>query len=315
MATEAPRPSDGALESFVDRDGVAVGYRRWLPDGAARAVVLVSHGASEHSGRYGRFARRLNTRGYAVWAIDHRGHGATIAATGAGRGGPRGWEGMLDDLTQLADIAEADSGGVPLVLFGHSMGSFAAQLVAQRAGDGLAGLVLSGSAGAIDGINDTIALLDAVVAEGGGDAPAPMFDTFNDAFEPVRTSFDWLSRDRAEVDEYIADPWCGDDVPLTLEFALDMLRHLAEAWDPTNEARVPVDLPVLLITGEDDPVSGGARTVRELEARYNALGLRDVTARYYAGARHELLNETNRDEVEEAVADCLDRVTDRPHIA
>lgn len=308
MANEDPASGDGALESFVDTDGVAVGYRRWLPEGPTRAVVLVSHGASEHSGRYERFARRLNDQGYAVWAIDHRGHGSTSAATGVGRGGPRGWEGLIDDLTQLADIAEADSGGVPLVLLGHSMGSFAAQLLAQRAGETLAGLILSGSSGSIEGLNDTITVLDAVVAEGGGEAPAPMFDAFNEPFEPARTSYDWLSRDAGEVDRYIADRWCGDDVPLTLEFALDMLRHLAEAWEPANEARIPVELPVLLITGEEDPVSNGARTVRELEARYRALGLRDLRALYYEGARHELLNETNRDEVESALVDWLDRI-------
>jgi alpha-beta hydrolase superfamily lysophospholipase len=271
--------------------------------------VLVAHGASEHSGRYDRFASLLVEHGYTVWAIDHRGHGATSASTGVGRTGPGGWGAMVDDLGELAAAARASAPGVPLVLFGHSMGSFLAQLFVQRRGDEVDALVLSGSAGAIDALDDTIAVLEAVVADGGGDQPAPLFAAFNTPFEPARTPFDWLSRDPDEVDRYLADAWCGDDHPLTLEFALDMLRHLAEAWSPDNEARIPRDLPVLLITGEADPVSDGARTVRELEARYRALGLTDVTAHYFAEARHELLNERNRDEVQAIVAAWLDRVT------
>jgi alpha-beta hydrolase superfamily lysophospholipase len=305
--TESDEPGLGGLEHFTDADGVTVGYRRWLP-AEAEAVVVIAHGASEHSARYGRFAARLNAHGYAVYAVDHRGHGATSASTGPGRGGPRGWEGIVDDLGMLIDQARSAHAS-PTVLFGHSMGSFVAQLVAQRRGHDLHGLVLSGSAGAIEALDDSIAVLDAVVADGAGDLPAPLFDAFNVPFEPARTPFDWLSRDPAEVDKYIADPWCGDDLPLTLEFALDMLRHTAEAWDPTNEARIPDTLPVLFITGEADPVSDGARTVRELEARYRALGLSDVTAHYFAEARHELLNETNRDEVEALVVEWLDRVT------
>jgi alpha-beta hydrolase superfamily lysophospholipase len=98
-------------------------------------------------------------------------------------------------------------------------------------------------------------------------------------------------------------------MPLTIGFVLDMMRHGAEGWQPENEARIPATLPVLLITGELDPVSDAARTVRELEARYRTRGLNDVTAHYYPGARHELLNETNRDEVQADVLAWLSRVT------
>jgi alpha-beta hydrolase superfamily lysophospholipase len=299
------------LATFTDTDGVEVSYRAWRPDGDNRAFLLVAHGASEHSGRYERFARHLTEHGYAVYAGDHRGHGATAAVTGVGRAGPRGWEGMVDDLGVLSEIARSESGDVPFILFGHSMGSFLAQLFAQRHNDVLDGLVLSGSAGDITGLADTIGFLETVVADGGGDQPAPLFDAFNAAFEPARTPFDWLSRDDGEVDRYIADPMCGNDAPLTIDFVLDMLRHAAEAWEPDNERLLPKDLPVLLITGERDPVSEGGRTVRDLEARYRALGLADVTALYYPDARHELLNETNRDQVQADVVAWLDRITER----
>jgi len=301
----------GNLQTFTDTDGVEISYRRWLPDGEARAVVQIAHGASEHSARYGRFADFLAGRGYAVYANDHRGHGATAAVTGVGIAGTRGWDGMVDDLREFGAVARADVGDRPLVLFGHSMGSFMAQLFAQRYGDELDGLVLSGSSGGIAGITETITLLDGVAAAGGADQPAPIFGPLNAAFEPARTPFDWLSRDPEEVDKYVADPMCGDDAPLTIGFVLDMMRHAAAAWDPANEQRIPKDLPVLLITGEADPVSDGARTVRELEARYVASGIKDVTGLYYPEARHELLNEVNRNDVQDDVAAWLDRISQR----
>lgn len=301
----------GELEAFTDAHGVEVSYRRWEPEGAVRGIVLIAHGASEHGGRYARFAGRLTDHGFAVYAIDHRGHGATSAATGVGKTGPGGWGALVDDLAELAELARRARPGVPLVLFGHSMGSFVAQRFAQLHGDELAGLVLSGSSGALDALDDTLELLRQMVDSGAGDQPAPILAGFNERFEPARTPYDWLSRDADEVDRYLADPYCGDDHPLTFEFALGMVQHLADTWQPDNEARIPKDLPVLLITGEDDPVSDGGRTVRELEQRYRDLDLRDVTGHYVPGARHELLNEVGRDEVEALVVGWIERVTAR----
>jgi alpha-beta hydrolase superfamily lysophospholipase len=299
---------DTNLRSFLDTDGVEVSYRTWIPASTAIGIVVIAHGASEHSGRYARFARGLTGAGFAVYALDHRGHGATAAVTGVGQAGPRGWEGMVDDIEALRSLAAAEHPGAPVVLFGHSMGSFLGQIYAQRHGDALAGLVLSGSAGSLADLDGTIDFLQLVVDDGGGDAPAPLFDAFNEPFAPARTPFDWLSRDDAEVDAYVADPWCGNEMPLTIAFVLDMMRHGAEAWQPENEARIPLALPVLLITGDQDPVSDGARTVRELEGRYRQRGMHDVTAHYYPGARHELLNETNRDQVTADVLAWLTRV-------
>lgn len=296
------------LRTFKDTDGVDISYRTW-PVSSPRGIVLIAHGASEHSGRYDRFARYLNERGYAVYGVDHRGHGATSAATGVGVGGPRGWNGMVDDLHELAGLARAEAGPAPLVLFGHSMGSFLSQLFIERYGSEIDGVVLSGSSGGIAALDDTIALLESISAGGQGGDPAPIFGPLNAAFEPGRTPFDWLSRDEAEVDAYIADPWCGDNAPLTIDFVIEMMKGGRETWDPAAEQRVPSDLPVLFITGEADPVSEGGTTVRELEARYRANGVKDVEARYYPKARHELLNETNRDAVSADVAAWLDRIT------
>ncbi len=297
--------------TFKDADGVEISYRRWLPDGDPKAIVQIAHGASEHSERYDRFARFLTERGYAVYANDHRGHGLTAKVTGVGKNGPRGWEGMIDDLRELANLARADIGSVPLVLFGHSMGSFLAQGFVQRYGSEVDGLVLSGSSGGMDNLSDLVAMLKGMAEQGGADEPAAIFGPLNAAFEPARTPFDWLSRDEAEVDKYIADPMCGDSAPLTIGFVADMLGGNESTWQADGETRIPKDLPVLLITGEADPVSDDGKTVRELEARYEANGMTDVTGLYYPQARHELLNETNRDDVQRDVAEWLNGVTAR----
>jgi alpha-beta hydrolase superfamily lysophospholipase len=291
---------------FTDADGVDVFYRSWSPEGSARAAVVVVHGASEHSGRYARFAETLCDSGYAVAALDQRGHGRTAESTGPGQPGPRGVEGLLDDVSELIARVRAVDPDRPVILFGHSMGSLVTQAFVERHGDDLAAYVLSGTTGALsDGAEMADGIRQAVAA-GMVDEPLTILGEFNAAFEPGRTQFDWLSRDDDEVDRYVADPLCGDDLPLTYGFVACMLE-LAEAMEPTGIARVPKHLPLLLIAGKCDPVSANAAQVRELEQRSRDAGL-DVTARYYAGARHELLNETNRDAVQADVLEWLDHV-------
>ena len=132
-------------KSLTADDGVEIFYRRWVPDGEVRAVVLVVHGASEHSARYARFASVLNDEGYAVLAPDLRGHGRTASSTGTGRLGERGMEGVFADLDFVVDVARAEFSPAPIVLFGHSMGALVAQAYVERSGDRLAAFVLSGS--------------------------------------------------------------------------------------------------------------------------------------------------------------------------
>jgi alpha-beta hydrolase superfamily lysophospholipase len=282
--------------TFRDADGFDVFARRFLPDAAPRATVVIAHGLSEHSGRYTRFADALVGAGYAVYAEDHQGHGRTAASTGVGRVGPRGIDGILEDLHQLAGLAASETGGVPVVLFGHSMGALLAQAYAERYGEELAALVLSGSAGANDDLGEMVAMIRGAVDGGLGDEPMPMLAAMNEAFEPARTPYDWLSRDQAEVDAYIADPMCGDDAPPTYGFIAELMTLGVDTMPPDAIARIPSRLPILLVTGERDVASSDAANVRELETRLRAAGL-DVDARYYADARHELLNEVNRDEV------------------
>lgn len=296
---------------FRDDDGVLVFYRRWLPIGKPQLIVLIAHGMSEHSGRYQRIANLLRDRGYAVYAPDHRGHGRTAGSTGRGRAGPSGMEGVLADLARVAEMARADVGPVRTVLFGHSMGALLAQAYAERHGASLAGLALSGSPGADGALLDTAQAVRQAVEAGLGDQPFTGLAAFSTAFEPARTPFDWLSRDPAEVDAYLADPFCGDALPMTYGFVADLMAMAARAMEPAAIASIPVGLPVLLLTGDADPVSGGAVNVRALEQRLRDAGV-TVDALYYPGGRHEMLNEVNRDEVHRDLFAWLDQhVRDR----
>jgi alpha-beta hydrolase superfamily lysophospholipase len=268
-------------------DGLELACYAWDVD-EPRAVVQVAHGLAEHSARYDRFARALNDAGYAVRATDHRGHGASIAGT-PGDFGAAGFAGLIADVAAYGASLRDD---VPLFLFAHSMGSFAAQSVLLTHSQQYAGVVLSGST-ALD-------LLAGGLAQ--AEEPAGL-EAFNAGFEH-RTGYEWLSRDEAEVDRYVADPLCGFDLPdATVPALFGAAGTLA---DPTSLASIRPDLPLLVASGTDDPLAGGGQLVEVLAQRYRDAGLVDVTVRLYDGARHEILNETNRDQVTADVVAWLD---------
>ena len=268
-------------------DGLELASYQWdVAD--PRAVVQVAHGLAEHSTRYDRFARALNDAGYAVRATDHRGHGASIAGT-PGDFGAAGFEALIADVAAYGASVRDD---LPLFLFAHSMGSFAAQSVILTHSDQYAGVVLSGST-ALD-----------LLAAGMAQAEGPVgLEAFNAGFEH-RTGYEWLSRDEAEVDRYVADPLCGFDLPdETVPALFGAAGTLA---DPTALAGIRSDLPLLVASGSDDPLAGGGQLVEVLGQRYRDAGLVDVTVKLYDGARHEILNEINRDQVTADVVAWLD---------
>jgi alpha-beta hydrolase superfamily lysophospholipase len=293
-------------------DHVRVVYRRWQPEGDVRATVQIVHGASEHSARYGRLADALVRRGLAVYAMDLRGHGRTAEGTGVGRFGGLGIERVLDDVSGLHCVMSDEHPGVHRVLIGHSMGSIIALAAAERDGDDLDGLVLSGPIGVAPELVDSVTALDAAVASGLGDQVLDALGAFNQPFEPARTPFDWLSRDHAEVDAYIRDPLCGEQMPLTHAYAAAVFGAAVRAASPEAIADLPDGLPVLLMSGERDPVGGvEGSQVTALAELLRARGL-PVEQRLYADARHEVFNETNRDEVTADLLAWLDQHLDRP---
>jgi alpha-beta hydrolase superfamily lysophospholipase len=279
------------------RDGVKLVYRRWLPQGEVRGTVQIVHGASEHSARYGRLAAALTAHGLAVYALDLRGHGRTAEDTGVGRFGGSGIDTVLDDIAALHQVIADAHPGVPRILIGHSMGSIIALASAERDGGDLAGLVLSGPIGVAPQMTDTVSALEAAIAAGMGDQAVDALGRFNEPFEPARTTYDWLSRDPAEVDAYIGDPLCGDDMPLTHAYVAGFMALAVRGAQPEAIAQLPDGLPVLLVSGECDPVGGvGADQVTALADLLRQRGL-PVEQHVYPEARHEVFNETNRDEV------------------
>jgi alpha-beta hydrolase superfamily lysophospholipase len=270
---------------FAADDDAQIAAWRLTPEGRPRAIIQIAHGMAEHMARYERLARRLADASYVVFANDHRGHGASAEVHGLGDFGPRGFPGVVADMATLSRVAKAEHPGLPLVLVGHSMGSFAAQLYLLDHGADLAALVLSGTAA-------SDRLVEAVSASGGGGR----LESFNAAFEPARTSFDWLARDEAEVDVYVTDPLCGFELKEPSVQSVFQATHGA-TLNP-RLAAVPKELPVLVISGEFDPVTGpGQDFANALVERYRAAGIRDVEHRVYRDGRHELFNELNRDEV------------------
>ncbi|BDH13658.1 alpha/beta fold hydrolase [Streptomyces hygroscopicus] len=292
--------------------GARIATYTWLPEsGHPRALVQIAHGAAEHGRRYDRFARFLAGHGYAVLASDHRGHGATAASTG-GRGvvGADAWRAMVSDLKGIGNHAAAAHPGVPLVLLGHSMGAMLARDYAQEYGADLAGLILTGVFRTLPGldIDGAVAELDQEIAEHGRSALSAFiprnFSSFNDAFTH-RTGYEWLSRDAAEVDAYAADEDCG--FPFCAGLAADWVGAIRKINDPANHARIPRGLPVHLAVGDQDPCHQRMTLVHELLEDFRYLGTRDLTWRAYPDARHEILNETNRDEVQDDLLAWLDK--------
>ncbi len=292
-------------------DGTALHTHRWLPEGPPKAVVQIAHGMAEHSARYARLAEALTGAGYAVYAGDHRGHGATASKADHGYfADTDGWDTVVADLRAVTDFAREEHPGLPVFLVGHSMGSFLARAYVIEDSRELAGLVLSGTAGDPGLLGKVGALVAATEARLRGRRhvstmlDAMTFGQYNAAFKPNRTDFDWLSRDEAEVDLYVADDLCGNT--FTSGFFADLLGGLGVINDRRQVARVRRDLPILLVAGDADPVGDKGKGVRAVAEQYQSVGVADVTCTLYPGARHEIFNETNRDEVTADVVRWLD---------
>lgn len=312
--------SDTFLLTMSDGDTVVV--HSWLPlEGEPRAVIQLTHGGSEHGARYAGLAAELTKAGYAVYADDHRGHGRSAGTLEHfGVVGPNGWNRLIDDAKDLTDHVTKTHPGLPVIALGHSMGSFLVQGYLQRWGhqarnEGLRGAVLTGTASSLSSAAEGLReRANGAIARDGRDIPstdfAMLFVNFNDPFVDTApasgpTGFEWLSRDQDEVRAYVDDPWCG--FPLSNGFVADMAAGLEKLWAADSEGRIPGDLPVLIMAGGDDPVGQSGESVRQLVQRYHKRGLA-VTERLYPGARHELFNEINREEVHRDLLRWLDGV-------
>lgn len=270
--------------------------RIWKPARQPRAVVQLMHGMAEHIDRYAPLAQALNEAGYLAAGLNHRGHGAQAERLGY-FAPEKGWDCLVEDAHAFSLRLRAEYPGLPLILLGHSMGSFAAREYALRYGKELAALVLSGTGHYGPALCRAGWLLARCAPQR---RPAALVDKIafsanNKPFSPARTPFDWLSRDAAAVDAYIADPLCG--FVFTGSAFSDFFGGLLRLTDEKRLRALPADLPVYFFSGDQDPVGQMGEGVKKTADSFRRAGVRSVTVRLYPGGRHEMLNETNREEV------------------
>lgn len=291
---------------FIAEDGKKISYYRWMPDKEINGTIVIAHGMAEHSGRYNEFASFLNQNGFAVFANDHRGHGKTagIPENVGFVAEKNGWELMVNDFLRMKKIARTCNPEAPLFAFGHSMGTFIirdAVLMNEGVSSDIAGIILSGTGcglGLIGLIGRILFKLE--VSKRGAAGKSQLlhnisFGKYNKNFKDFRTEYDWLSADRANVDKYIEDPFCGT------VFSASFFRDLAYAIEKVNSLKnikkIRKNLPVFLISGEEDPVGNFTRGVIKVFKDYKRAGINDIQLKFYKGFRHEILNESKKEEV------------------
>jgi alpha-beta hydrolase superfamily lysophospholipase len=256
----------------------------------------------EHARRYDWVARQLIAEGYAVYANDHRGHGETSGPV-LGYMGADGWNRALADMYELGQLARGKHEGLKLILLGHSMGSMLSQQYITRYGCSIDALVLSGSPGFRE---SKLAFIGHMMMKferwrHGPDGASELmqdviFGKSNTAFDsPGATGYEWLSRDHEEVAIYIADEQCG--FVLSPGSLIEMYEGSAISQAKLSLLKIPQDLPIYIFSGSQDPVHGGQADLDRLVDAYRKCGLAQITYKLYPGGRHEMFNETNKDEV------------------
>jgi len=274
------------------------------PAARPRAVVQINHGLAEHAARYGRFADALAGHGIATVAHDHRGHGRTTAPDAPARTFSTTGDGaakVVADVLAVHDHLAERWPGVPVILFGHSMGGLIALNALFSASHRVAGAAIwnaNFSAGLLGRIGQGLLAWERFRL--GSDVPSRIvpkltFQAWAKQVPQARTPFDWLSRDPAEVDAYVADPFCGWDASVSMW--QDVFRMIFSGADDTNLAHIRRDLPISIVGGEKDPATDGGKATEQLARRMRAAGFSNLTSRVYAGTRHESLNEVNRGQV------------------
>lgn len=303
--------------TFQTNDGVEIYYCKWddSENQPPKGVIQIAHGMAEHILRYVDFAQHLVQAGYIVYGHDHRGHGRTAKRDEeiGYFADENGFDKVVDDVKQLTTIIQQEHPHLPIILFGHSMGSFIARRYVQLYGDEIAGAIFCGTGGdpgLLGKLGKIVAMREC--RKKGRRTPSPLLDqlsfgNFNKQFEPNRTKFDWLSRDEQQVDLYVEDPMCGE--VFTGGFFLDLFSGIELIHRKEEMNKMPKNLPMLFISGDKDPVGNNGKGVKKVVDLYQRAGVKSVSLKLYQNARHEILNETNKEEVFRDIVAWVDRIS------
>lgn len=300
-------------------DGLALKLCIWDEVLEPKGVLQLSHGMAEHIRRYEGLAAFLNSKGWIVAGHDHRGHGESVASIEdlGILAEEDGWTKLVDDLYLITQILKAQYADLPVFIMGHSMGSFALRHYLGLYGEAVKGAIICGTGQNPPLLNRLARALAVWEAKRKGRRhPSQLmtnlsFGKFNKAFAPNQTAFDWLSRDPVEVFKYIEDPLCG--AVFSSGFYEDFLGGLLIVGEMAHIQKVPKHLPLLFISGSEDPLSNKGKAVERVANMHRQAGLSAVTVTIFEGARHELTNETNRQEVYEVIYDWLEHKFNSVH--
>lgn len=305
--------------SFKTKDGFEHWINRWIPDTDVKikAIIQLHHGLSEHSLRYDRFGSILAENGYVLNAYDMRGHGKTGEISEANNTGlmgkladKKGYDIVVQDLNEIIDDVKTEYPGVPVILLGHSFGSFVSQGYIENYSEKIDGCILSGTAGPrklMIGVSNI--LVKIIKFFSGNNKYVPLleflgFGSYNKRLEKG-SKYAWLSRDTTAVEMYSMDQWCG--IKLKASFYSDMTELLSKIHKMKNIKKIRNDLPVFFFYGTKDPVGSYGKTVEKLIKIYKNKGMKNVDSIAYKDARHELLNEINREDAEKDIMNWISK--------
>lgn len=288
--------------TFKTRDNTDIFVYKWSPESNIKGAVQIAHGVSEHAGRYDYFAQKLTEEGYVVYANDHRGHGKTAKSyENLIYLGENGWNRMVADAYHLTRIIKKKHPDLPVFFYGHSMGSFLLRQYLYEYPNRINGAIIAGS-GYYEPflLNAGIILASRLIEKYGSKRRSfyinkMVYENFNDKVPNPETLFDWISRDKKAVKKYLDDPDCG--IPCTNNLFYELLSGLKELQKQKNNVKIPKSTPILLISGDKDPVGHWGKDIYILQQIYKKSGIKDLKALLFKEARHELINELNRDQI------------------